>query len=336
MEHGIIARALENVMENAGIHAEWEEYMPEGKLQDQVDGKVNFKINRNIEVVCFAEVKKEIRKHHIPQLKKIAENNHPLLLIADRLYPNLKEDLKEENINWLDGAGNMYLKDPHVLIWIDRHTTTPVRQTKNRAFTKTGLKVVFLFLYDEKWVNKTYRKIAGMADVALGNITHVLNGLRENNFLVKETEQRDRLIRKNELLDRWVTAFADELKPRLHVGNFQFINHDHQATWKDLNLEDGDVWGGEPGADLLTHNLKPVDYLLYTQKTKTEIMNGYRLKPDKQGPVKVYRPYWAVEHTNRKDVAPALVVYADLVCTGEPRNLNVANKIHEEFLNHLT
>ncbi|MDZ7773065.1 MAG: type IV toxin-antitoxin system AbiEi family antitoxin [Balneolaceae bacterium] len=335
MDRKVVGKALDNLEQNAGIHAEWTEYVPP-KSDSKINAKIKFQINNEIKNY-YAEVKKEIRKHHIPHLKEIANSFDPFILIVERLYPNLKEKLREEGINWLDGAGNIHLKNGNYLIWIDRHTTTPADKKKNRAFTKTGLKVVFLFLHDERWVTKTYREIAEKADVALGNITYVFDGLEEKGFLVNETDRKYKLINKRLLLDQWVAAFADELKPRLHVGNFTFLNANGMHTWNDLNLDYRDSWGGEPGAELLTHNLKPAELYLYTVKTKAELMVQYQLKPDLEGKVKVYRSYWNVgTDLDQGTVAPPLVIYTDLMTTGEPRNVKVANEIHEEFLTHLT
>src|SRR5699024_2053869 len=328
----IVNRALNNLEKNAALHGTWEEY---ANHNNTIDGKIKLQRNGQELTTCFVQVRKEIRKHHIPKLKALAEDHHPFLLIVDRLYPNLKKELNKATINWVDGAGNIYLDHGHHFIWIDRHKTTPVKEKKNGGFTKTGLKVVFVLLHDEEWVNKTYREIAGKADVALGNIKHILDGLRQQRFIIDKTEKQFKLINKKKLLDQWLTAFTDKLKPRLHVDNFKFLNEKDQRVWKNLTLDEETFWGGEPGAELLTANLKPATYTLYTYNTQAILMKDYKLKPDPEGNVEVYTPYWTFETPNKK-TAPALVVYTDLMATGEPRNANIANDIYERFLTHLT
>src|SRR5699024_7757333 len=104
--------------------------------------------------------------------------------------------------------------------------------------------------------------------------------------------------------------------------------------WKTLNLEEGTLWGGEPGADLLTGNLDPANDTLYTHKTKGNLIKDYMLKPDPQGNIEVYNPYWTID--TRKDmVAPSLVIYTDLMTTGDPRNTKIAKEIYENPLTHL-
>ncbi|MEX1135403.1 MAG: type IV toxin-antitoxin system AbiEi family antitoxin [Balneolales bacterium] len=325
MNQAILEKALANLPREIGHKAEWEIYVPDNNYR--VDAKVTFKTNKKKAIVRNAEIKKEIRKHHIPQLKVLQDKTGPLMLVAERLYPNIKKALNEAGIDWIDVAGNIHLEEGETLIWIDRHTTTPVQQKKNRAFTKTGLKVVFLFLHNEAWLNRTYRDIAEAADVALGNIKHVLDGLKEHEFIY--AKNKDVLILKNtdRLLDRWTTGFADELKPRIQKGRYNFMNKEAEQNWKNLPLVEQDQWGGEPAADLLTNGLKPLEYILYTKKNRAELMKELKLVPEENGNVEIREPYWTVK-ANPPNLVPRLVVYTDLMITGDPRNIKIAEEIY--------
>jgi hypothetical protein len=248
MEQAILEKALENLPPEIGHKTEWEAYVPEHNFR--VDARVTFNPNKKNAIVRNAEIKKEIRKHHIPQLKDLQDKVGPLMLVAERLYPNIKKALNEAGIDWIDVAGNIHLEEGETLIWIDHHTTTPIHQKKNRAFTKTGLKSRFLFLHDEAWLKRTYREIAEAADVALGNIKHILDGLKEHEFVYAKNEDVLKLKNRDKLLDQWITAFADELKPRIQKGRYNFINKEAEQNWKNLPLGEQDHWGGEPAADL--------------------------------------------------------------------------------------
>ncbi|MBO6585327.1 MAG: hypothetical protein JJ953_04420 [Gracilimonas sp.] len=327
MNQAILEKALANLPAEIGHETEWETYVPDNNFR--VDAKVTFNPHRKKAIVRNAEIKKEIRKHHIPQLKELQDKIGPIMLVAERLYPNIKMLLNEAGIDWIDVAGNIHLEEAETLIWIDRHTTTPIQQKKNRAFTKTGLKVVFLFLHDETWLNKTYREIAEAADVALGNIKHVLDGLKDHEFIYAKNKDVIKLKNRDKLLDQWITAFADELKPRIQKGRYTFMNKDVEQNWKELPLDDHDMWGGEPAADLLTNDLKPMEYTLYTQKNRAELMKKFKLVPDENGKVEIREPYWTVEN-GLPNIAPRIVVYTDLMVTGDPRNIKIAEEIYAE------
>lgn len=327
MDRAILEKALENLPQEIGHKTEWETYIPEHNYR--VDARVTFNPNKKKAIVRNAEIKKEIRKHHIPHLKELQHKVGPLILVAERLYPNIKKALNEAGIDWIDVAGNIHLEEGETLIWIDHHTTTPIQQKKNRAFTKTGLKVVFLFLHDEAWLNRTYRDIAETADVALGNIKHVLDGLKEHEFVYAKNENVHKLKNRDKLLDQWITAFGDELKPRIQKGRYIYMNKEVEQNWKNLPLGEQDQWGGEPAADLLTNDLKPIEYILYTKKNRAELMKDLKLIPDENGKVEIREPYWTIED-NLPNIAPRLVVYTDLMTTGDPRNIKIAKEIYEE------
>ncbi len=101
-------------------------------------------------------------------------------------------------------------------------------------------------------------------------------------------------------------------------------------NWKELELDDQTVWGGEAAAEILTGMLKPQVLTLYTTHTKGDIMKKFRLKPDPDGFVQAYKPFWKIEAD--QETAPPLAVYADLILTGDERNFKVAKKIYREYL----
>lgn len=295
----------------------------------RVDAKVTLQLPD--ETLNFnAEIRKEVRTHQLPQIFELAKTYPPFLLIGGQIFPTIKEKLKENNINWIDAAGNMYIRTKNHFLYVDHNEVFQVEEEKDRAFTKTGLKVLFLFLQDETWIQKTYREIANAADVALGTIGYVINGLKKRGYLVKKDAKTFQLVRKDELIDDWITAFEKELKPKLRIGNFTFVDKELAQNWKELELDDQTVWGGETGAEFLTGMLKPQFLTLYTTHTRGEIMKRFRLKPDPQGRVQVYHPYWQMEAEGK--TAPALAVYADLLLTGDERNFKIAEEIYNEFL----
>ncbi|WP_372635708.1 type IV toxin-antitoxin system AbiEi family antitoxin [Fodinibius sp.] len=329
MEADILPLAQENLEKLTQFKLEIEER--EKYIQDvhQVDAKVKLHLPDET-LDFFAEIKKEVRTHQLPRIYELAKTNKPFLLIGGQIFPNIKEKLKNKGINWIDGAGNMYIRTKDHFLFVDHNETFHVKVERDRAFTKTGLKVVFLFLLDEEWIQKTYREIAEAADVALGTIGYVINGLKKRKYLVKKDEKNYQLVRKDALIDEWIGAYEQELKPKLHKGTFAFIDKEEAANWKKMELDDQTVWGGEAGADLLTGMLKPQDLTLFTTHTKGNIMKKFRLKPDPDGTIQVYEPFWSIE--KGKETAPPLAIYADLILTGDERNFKIAEKIYGEFI----
>lgn len=329
MEADILHIAQENLEKVVPFKLKIGEGKFNGHNGNRVDGRVELCLGD--EVLNFVvEVKKEVRTHQLPRIYALAETHKPFLLVAGQIFPRIKEKLKEKGINWLDAAGNMYVKTENHFLFIEQNEVYELEVEKDRAFTKTGLKVLFLFLQDEKWLNRTYREIADAANVALGTIGYVINGLKKRKYLVKKDAKNNKIVRKEELIDEWIGAYETELKPKLRKGTFTFIDEEGTQNWKELTLTEQAVWGGEGAADLLTGMLKPQELTLYTTQARADIMRQYRLKPHPSGFVKVYEPFWKMDE--KENTAPPLVVYADLILTGDERNFKIAEQIYAEFL----
>jgi hypothetical protein len=218
------------------------------------------------------------------------------------------------------------------MIWVDaQQPLKEKKETGNRAFTKTGLKVVFYFLLHEDEINLPYREIAKRTETALGNINYIINGLKETGFVIKLNKDQYKVINKKSLLERWLTGYAEKLKPGLHIGNFRFVKDEEFLDWKALPVRDGKTfWGGEAAGSLLTTYLKPAELTLYTTETRNELIKHYRLIPDEKGNVKTFKKFW--QNGTTGNIVPPLLAYADLMITGDRRCLETAQKIYDEFL----
>lgn len=323
----IIQNAVEQLENHTGIKARVDQ-----KAAKDVDGRIHFTHNGKSHI-AFIEVKKELRHHQLAVLEKLKANYHPLMVVAEYIFPKLKEELRKQGIAYLETNGNVYFKDKNIFLWLDgQKVVTVAKQKTGRAFTKTGLKVVFHFLVNEDLVNLTYREIAIRTGVGFGNINIVMTDLKEQGFLLKVNNQHYSLNNKKELLNRWMEGYEEKLKPALLVGTFRFLKNDDFLRWQKLPLKNMKTWwGGEPAADLLTNYLRPGELTLYTVEKKQELIKNYRLIPDEKGNVKAYQKFWNWDEVN-DNIVPPLLVYIDLINTGDRRCIETAQKIYDEFL----
>ncbi|WP_461533700.1 type IV toxin-antitoxin system AbiEi family antitoxin [Sinomicrobium sp.] len=319
MKQEIVHTALENLWDTAHIKAKW---APVGPL----DGETTFIINAN-RYTFVTTVKKELREH---QLHHIIDHNskfNNFLIIAEHIFPKIKRQLRELDIAYLETNGNIFLKKDHLYYLIDTNKKATIRKDKaNRAFTKTGLKVVFHFLLDKELVNKTHREIAEYTRVGLGNIPQIINGLKETGYLLRLNKKTYTWDHRKELLDRWVNEYATELRPKIIKGTYKL-----PGNWKKLPLnKEVTVWGGEPAADILTNYLRPEKFILYTKENKTDIIRNYKLLPKVGGELELLDMFWEEHHT--EGIAPPLLIYAELILAGGKRNNETAKLIYDEYI----
>jgi hypothetical protein len=327
-ENQIVTKALEQLNNYTGIQGKWKQ--GPGELDGEIDlhftaGDQHF----------FVEVKKELRQHQLPQIFEMAEKNWPFMVIAENIFPTLKKTLRDKKIGYLDTAGNIYTDTPNHFVWIDGNKPAEEkRPVANRAFTKTGLKTVFYLLLRDDNINMPHRALAAATEVALGNIKNVMEGLKEAGFLLKINDTTLKLQHKKKLLDRWMTAYKEKLKPALLVGTYRFWDKNKFQEWQNLPLNAGEgVWGGEPAADMLTNYLVPANLTLYTNQ-KTEVARKWTLIPDDQGNVQLYKKFWTDTQFDKEKYAPPLLVYVDLLLTNDPRCEETAAMIYDKYLKH--
>ena len=300
-----------------------------------LDGVIEFDIQGK-KVRVPIKVKKELRHHHIQEIINRNQFLNPIMVVATNIFPKIKEELRLNNIGYLDTMGNFYLKTENILIWIEGNKKTAIKKDNlNRAFIKTGLKVIFNILENGELINLPYREIARITEIGLGNVNNILKGLIETGFLIKIDKDHYKLTNKKELLDRWIIGYAERLKPTLELGTYRFVNNIDFAKWKQLptkTIKNEDIyWGGEPAGNLLTKYLNPQILTIYTDKLPQSLMRYLKLYPDPNGNVKMYKKFWQFE-TEEVAITPTLLVYTDLINTGDSRCIETAKEIYDKFL----
>lgn len=318
MKKEIVPVALDNLRQTAGVDAVWKDDGP-------LDGKLTFTVNGQ-KVAFWVELKGELRTHHLQQIEEYFKQNADYLLLARRIYPGIKEELRLKGIPYLEANGNIFLKKGNLYLFIDTQKPMDIaKNIGNRAFTKTGLKVVFYLLQHKDAINLTHRELADKTNVGLGNIPQVIKGLRDTGYLVPLNKKSFVWENRNALLERWITEYATELRPKLKMEQFAL-----KADWRQIIFDDyKTVWGGEPAADILTNYLRPERFTLYTNESRFDLIRNYKLIPDKNGEIEVLEMFW--EPTGDKTVPP-LLVYADLMIEGGKRNKETAEKIYHEYI----
>jgi len=293
------------------------------------DGLLDIIIN-NHKLKFNVEVKKEVKNHQLYNIIEYKNRFDDFLLIAERLYPKTKRQLRENNINYIEANGNVYINNNDVFLYIDTHKTTKTRKEKgNRAFTKTGLKVLFQFLLDKELINQTQREIANVTNVALGNIPQIINGLLETNLVYKLNKKEYVINNYEELLHKWVTEYDQTLRPTIFKQRFRFQNKNQH--WKDVQLNTANtLWGGEPAGDIITNHLRPEKFTLYTRETTKDLMINYKLLPDDEGEIWVYEMFWKNNFNDK--TAPKQLVYTDLMITEDKRCKETAQIIFNEYI----
>lgn len=293
--------------------------------------------NQKMEWYFAVEVKARVTRATagIKQLD-LFNREEKTLLITEYVTPPIADQLKELNIFFIDTAGNAFINELPLYVFIkgNKPQLTLKAEPQKRLFKPSGLKVVFALLNNPEMVNKPYRDIAKAAGVALGTIGWLFRDLKEMGFCIEISKHNRKLMNLENLIKRWAEAYPEQLRPKLIRGRFNTTNHN---WWKEINIKTyGAFWGGEVAAANLTKYLKPVKATIYTNEPFGELVLKNRLRKDEEGTVEILTPFWNFKYDlENQDVVPPLLVYADLVATADPRNIEAAGNIYEKYLDRL-
>ncbi len=222
-----------------------------------------------------------------------------------------------------------------VCIWVTGRKPTARRLAERpiRAFRATGLRVIFALLCAPGAPGASYRDIAAMSEVSLGAVAQTFTDLARLGY-VRKSRTGWKFEQRAKLIDAWVEAYPRELRPRLQPCRYQVKAK--PDWWKTEDLSVIKMWlGGEGGAALLTRHLRPQLITLYGKTQYAELAQKIRPVRDDGGNLDVLETFWGFEPSQPLQgyqIAPPLLVYADLVATADARNLETAEIVRERFL----
>jgi len=271
--------------------------------------------------------------NQVNQFKNFINKDRNLLFVGEYIAKNVAESLIANDINFLDVAGNCYINTNHLKIIIEgRKQKKPQNINQARAFQEAGLKLILLLISHEHALEFSYRALAEKAGIALGSVSQIMKELEESHFILKTSDKRI-IKNREELIERWVLAYNEVLKPRLFRKTYKAINLDYLRKIVNNNETKFLLFGGEPAAEIMTNYLKPLDYIIYSDDELSIIGKELMLVPDNNGNIKIYNTCWTDNLNNENlNIAPPLVVYADLIGSGNNRNIETAKMILENEL----
>ncbi len=344
-EYDILDAAIGAIRREADLHLDVVERHAE-KGDRYIDAIIQMP---NGDVRLAAEIRKWASQANlgavINRISNLAEPGQGLL-IADYINPNMGVRLKEAGIQFLDTAGNAYINQGPIYIHIrgnkPQQTVVAKERVKTgRAFQPTGMKVIFAFLRDGELINAPYREIAHQAGVALGTVGWVIRDLIAQDILLEGVYKNQRKLNDFDLLvDKWAEAYPYRLKEKYRIGIF---TTDHPDWWKVTDAENfGALWGGEIAAAKYMNYLNPKHGVVYIHKANmADFLQTARLRkaePHERQNIQIdlIEPFWKesknMGNTEQAGLAHPIITYADLLETGDARNLDTANRLREKYL----
>ncbi len=251
-----------------------------------------------------------------------------LLVIGERIVPSIAERLRTHDGWYIDAGGNAFVRAPGIRIDVrGRKPLTPTRRVPERAAQReTNLmsarrsQVIFCLLNWPDLVGMPVRTIARVSGASVSVVHSTVKALVDDHFLPYPGHER--LDRRDELLDQWAAAFPLGLGRALELGRF-IGEPDLQAF-----LTEGVDFrvSGEAAAD----GIRGPDVTLYVPElSPSQIARSRWRRPEREqvANIVIRHKFWTdpwPPDPSTEHIAPALLVYADLLASREPRQREVA------------
>ncbi|WP_206997133.1 type IV toxin-antitoxin system AbiEi family antitoxin [Trinickia mobilis] len=269
------------------------------------------------------------------------ERRRPLMLVAPYIGPKLAEKLIEQNAPFLDAAGNVFVNEPECMIMITGRPKSRVTLAtpSARATTPKGMQVTFILATRPALVAQSYRAIADASGVALNTVNQVVDDLITRGLVATKRNGERILPDWVRLVQEWVNLYPSRLRAKLGTRRYSSASRD---WWRSFDFaEFGARLGGEAAADILTHELKAANVTLYAQGAITSrFMLKARLRPDEHGDVEILDAFWPAQSATAWEahdppLVHPLLIYADLLASGDSRNASAAEQIYDKHLAQL-
>ncbi len=261
------------------------------------------------------------------------------LLVTHHVPVPMAERLREANIPFLDTAGNVFLHEPRLFVFVSGKRPTeprPANGNLSRVFRPSGLGILFTLLCHPGMEAQPFRKIATAASVSLAAVGWEMKQLEQAGYLLNLGSRGRKLIKQPELLKRWVEAYQERWRPKLLLGRFSASQTDWWKGKENQMQHLKACWGGEMAAEQMTGYLKPQVRTIYTQGTAKDLQLAFGLKRDPKGDIEILQTFWSfASEAQRQNLVPELLVYADLLASADERNLATAQLIYDRYLTQL-
>ena len=254
------------------------------------------------------------------------KNKKDIIILSEYMTPKIVNYLQGNDISFINKKGNVFIKKDDLVILFKYPKNNYMKNGNSSVFTVNGLKMIFHILSEPELINKTYDEISKTVGIAKGSISKIVSNLKKSGFFYQRNKKRI-LRNKKELLDQWVFLYGKKLRPELLIGIYRKNEQKNK-----INLPDNCWWAGEKAAEKMNLNMKAQHKTIYIKTEPVKLIKKLKLLPDQNGDIEILHSFWKPEYFNeaKNNIAPPIVVYADLVLSKSDRNKEIAEVLYEK------
>lgn len=258
------------------------------------------------------------------------------ILFAPYIAGQIGRHLATHGVNYADAVGNCHiqLKTGELLAHIEgkRPRRDEAEQSGSRA---PGYQLLFAILAKPALLDQPVRQLAAASGIGKTAAADQLKRLQRRG-LIQRAPSDSAILRPRELLDRWLSAYADVVRPSWSCGQYRTPITDPEELERELErLLAGRIWsfGGGAAAWRMTQLYRGPDTVLHVESLPTDLLRQLRALPSSEGSLTVLETPGVVAYEGALSlVAHPLLVYTEMVASPDPRMNEAASEIRDRFL----
>lgn len=286
---------------------------------------------------------REQANHAMLQARANADPNAQVIVFTRWIPDVVAQEFREHKVFFADTVGNAYLwHPPQFVVDIRGHRPeAKLGPEPGRIVEVAGLKICHLLLTQPEMLRKPLRAIAQEAQVGLGTAHAVMRELMAARWILPGKNDERRLADPKALIDAFVRGYALKLRPACLIGRYRHRNADPGAILKAFRNRivhegTGKGWAvtGGLAAKEMTRHLEPDNVTMFVDEPTEQLIRQETMLPDRNGNVTLLRLFApnAIGRIGQEEIpfATPLLVYAELLNEGGPRELETAQMIFEK------
>lgn len=265
-----------------------------------------------------------------------ARTDEPMIVLAPYVAPPLGRYLEEHGLNYVDSVGNCFLSLGSDYVARLEGRRRPPRDPGQTTLRAPSYQVLFALLAHPELAAAPVRVLAEKAGVGKTAAAEMLRRL-EHEGHVGRTRTARLVLEHRRLLERWLTGYADVLRPSLFIGRYHTPDQNpgelETRCESALGEEVRWAWGGGAAAMRLTGYYRGEQSVLCIEDPPHDLARRLKAAPSKQGPLTILRTKGPLmlEGAKPRTVHP-LLVYAEMLALPNERATEAAQEVREKFL----
>ena len=258
------------------------------------------------------------------------------ILFVPYVPSKIGQHLAEHNLSYADTVGNCHLELPGQGLLGHVEGKKPARDVAMKSSGRVpSHQLVFAVLAQPTLLREPIRQIAVAAGVGKTAAADQLLRLERQGLIHRG---RGVIIDRRALLDRWLSAFAEIVRPAWLVGRYRPQARDPEgvermieAAWSKRSW----AFGGTAAAWKMARFYRGEETVIHVDAVpEAEALRQLRVVPDRaDGPLTILRTPGTIAYSGTAPrLAHPLLVYTEMMASTDPRAREAAAEIYERFL----